>query len=100
MQKGTLFVIIGLLFSLGFSLELRFSGPSPVYDGGTPIDVGNYGAPVIADWNGDGNKDLICGQFTNGKIRYYENIGTDTAPVFNGFEFLKADGVEIELPYG
>lgn len=100
MQKGMLMVTIGLLFSLTIGLGLRFSGPFPVYDGGVPIDVDYYGAPVIVDWNYDGKKDLICGQFTYGKIRYYENIGLDTAPVFNGFEFLKADGVEIQLPYG
>ncbi len=99
MLKNGLFLHL-FLVSLTFGLALRFNGPFPVEDGGVPIDVGNYGAPVMADWNGDGAKDLICGQFTSGMIRYYQNFGADTAPVFYGFEYLEADGEVIQLPYG
>jgi hypothetical protein len=75
----------------------RFDGPYDVYDGGMKIDVGSYGAPVMTDWNGDGRKDLICGQFDSGKVRFYPNLGPDSAPRFDGFSFLRADGVEITL---
>ncbi len=98
MQKLIISLLLSLLTASGFAR--RFTGPYPVYDAGVPIDVGYYGAPVMADWDGDGRKDLICGQFELGKIRFYRNIGEDTAPVFNGYVFLRADGVEITLPYG
>ena len=67
---------------------------------GTPIDVGNYGAPCIADWNGDGNKDMILGIFASGNIRFYANENTNDSPVFNSFTSLKADGATITLPCG
>lgn len=67
---------------------------------GTPIDVGYYGAPCIADWNGDGNKDMVLGIFTGGNIRFYANENTNDSPVFNSYTALKADGTTITLPSG
>jgi hypothetical protein len=77
-----------------------FDGPYPVYDNGVAIDVGNYGAPTMYDWDRDGRKDLICGQFEGGYIRFYRNVGSDSAPEFNGFEYMSANGSQITLPYG
>ncbi len=76
----------------------RFFGPVAVLDGGVPIDVGEVSAPLMFDWDGDGAKDLLCGQYDSGKIRFYPNRGPDSAPVFSGYEFLRADGVEITHP--
>jgi hypothetical protein len=67
---------------------------------GTIIDVGYYAAPCVVDWDGDGVKDLILGQFSNGSIRFYKNQGTNAAPEFTTFEYLYADGSIITLPYG
>lgn len=67
---------------------------------GTVIDVGYYGAPCVADWNGDGNKDMVLGIFTSGNIRFYANENTNDSPVFNSYTSLKADGVTITLPSG
>ena len=71
-----------------------------MYCNGSQIDVGYYGAPCVADWNGDGSKDMVLGIFTSGNIRFYENENTNDSPVFNSFSNLQADGVAITLPYG
>jgi hypothetical protein len=63
------------------------------------IKVGHL-VPCVLDWNDDGKKDLLVGQFSGGKIRVYLNEGTDEEPVFNTFEYLKAKGKEISLPSG
>ncbi|HNY26524.1 MAG TPA: VCBS repeat-containing protein [Candidatus Sumerlaeota bacterium] len=68
---------------------------------GKPIDgeIGHL-VPCVTDWNNDGKKDLIVGQFGGGKIALYLNQGTDAAPVFSKPEYLKAGGAEISLPAG
>ncbi len=55
--------------------------------------------PQVADMNGDGKKDLIIGG-DNGKVMYYENVGTNATPVFNGYEYLESDGSDIDLYIG
>jgi hypothetical protein len=67
---------------------------------GSTIDVGYYAAPCIVDWDGDGVDDLILGQFTSGKIRFYKNEGTNANPVFNSYSFLQADGSDITMGAG
>jgi len=95
-------IVIVLACAAGLALAVtpRFLGPDTVYDSGMPIDVGYYAAPVMYDWNGDGAKDLICGQFSAGYIRLYPNVGPDSAPEFAGFSYFQADGSQITLPSG
>jgi len=100
MQKTFVLVAVALLAPLALGATPFFVGPELVKDNGTPIDVGYYGAPTMADWNIDGAKDLVLGQFDSGKIRLYLNQGSDTAPAFNGYTFFQSGGVDITLPYG
>jgi hypothetical protein len=69
--------------------------------GGKPIDaeIGHL-VPCVLDWNGDGKKDLIVGQFQKGLIRLYFNEGADNAPVFKESSYLQAGGAQISLPAG
>ena len=63
------------------------------------VEVGHL-VPCVSDWNSDGKKDLIVGQFSAGAIRLYLNNGTDTKPVFNDFSFLHAGDKQIRLDAG
>ncbi len=79
-----------------------FSFASPYYlkCAGTTIDVGYYASPCVVDWDGDGLKDLITGQFSYGRIRFYKNEGTNEEPILNSFSYLQADGTLISMGYG
>lgn len=48
------------------------------------------------DWNGDGLKDLIVGEY-NGTVRYYRNIGTVGNPSLTYEGFLQAGGTNIDV---
>ena len=63
------------------------------------IEVGHL-VPVVTDWDDDGKKDLLVGQFSGGKIGLYLNTGTDSEPELKFSEYLKAAGEEISLPSG
>lgn len=63
------------------------------------VEVGHL-VPCALDWDGDGAKDLIVGQFSGGRIRLYLNQGTDAEPKLGKHTLLKAGGKEIRLDAG
>lgn len=48
------------------------------------------------DWNGDGRKDLLTGEY-NGTVRIYLNTNTDEDPVFNGYVYLDLGGIPFDV---
>ncbi len=63
-----------------------------------------YFRPVVVDWDGDGKKDLLFGQYYGSKgVAFCSNQGTDAAPVFHGGDcqrLLTADGTLVGLTTG
>jgi hypothetical protein len=77
----------------------RLAAPVLVLDGKQPIDVDvGHATPYVVDWDGDGKKDLLVGQFGEGKLRIYLNKGTDAEPRFDGFTYLQAGGKDATVP--
>ncbi len=95
--------------------------PVRIEAGGAPIDVTiGHAAPYVFDVDGDGVRDLLVGEygkgafngsrlpaatlkkwgtaFDEGKLRIYRNVGTNTAPVFDGFEYMRAGGEIASIP--
>jgi hypothetical protein len=71
-----------------------------IMDGSVPLEVQYCSAPTVADWNNDGAKDLVVGQFTSGYIWLFLNQGTDLNPVFNGGARIESNGSPITTSYG
>ena len=69
-------------------------------DGGQPLDLDRYLSPCVGDWNNDGKKDLLLGQFTDGWIWLYLNQGTDINPLFNSGSLVESGGQPITVTYG
>jgi hypothetical protein len=71
------------------------NGPGPL-----EVDPPGYSTPTVADWDGDGKKDLIVGQYNGGNIWVFVNKGTDANPSFNGGERVLCNGAPITTTYG
>lgn len=76
--------------------------PIQVSAGGNPIDVHLVGhaAPFLGDFDGDGVRDLLVGQFADGRLRVYRNLGTNTNPRFEGYQWFEAGGTVGSVPAG
>jgi len=69
------------------------ASPVQLTAGSKPIDVEvGHAAPCVADIKGDGKPCLLVGQFGEGKLRIYPNVGSKTAPRFDKFEWFQAGG--------
>ncbi|MFC1499253.1 FG-GAP repeat domain-containing protein [Verrucomicrobiota bacterium] len=96
---------INLLINNGSDAAPLFTSVTLIQDGGANLSLASEdgrSVPWAVDWNADGKKDLLVGSTgvldgTNhvAVVRFYENKGTDAAPVFNGYINLSAGGSTI-----
>jgi hypothetical protein len=65
--------------------------------GESAVDVYGWPSPCVADFDGDGDRDLICGEFVD-KFTWFENTGTDSMIVLApGKRVLTDDGAELQM---
>jgi hypothetical protein len=77
------------------------AAPFRVKDAAEYIDVEiGHAAPLVTDFDGDGVPDLLVGQFGDGKLRVYKNVGTAKEPKFQGFTWFKTGEQEARIPSG
>ncbi|MFH1963194.1 MAG: VCBS repeat-containing protein [bacterium] len=65
-----------LFKNIGSNASPLFSSGSKIQGEETNLDAGDFSSPIVVDWNGDGKKDLICGDEL-GNISVYLNLGTN-----------------------
>lgn len=93
-RNGPLHGYVYLIESLA---DGKFAQPRKITAGGSAIDVYGWPSPSFADFDGDGDLDLICGEFLDG-FTYFENTGTRSQPVYAvGLRLQGADGQPLVM---
>ncbi|MEG3656885.1 VCBS repeat-containing protein [Arenibacter palladensis] len=76
----------------------KYRNDGKILAGDKPIDVYGNTTPNIADFDGDGDLDIICGEFVD-RFTYFENTGSRENPTYAKGRFLEnASGIlEMDL---
>lgn len=79
--SGPLHGYVYFLQNRGSDEEPAYTEPVKLEAGGKPVDVYGMPSPNFADFDGDGDLDLLCGSFVD-RFTYFENTGTRTEPSY------------------
>lgn len=88
-----------ILAVMSYAQAPQFLAQKHLFAAGDTIRVEFFSSPHVFDWDGDGDKDVLVGQFVNGHILLYDNVGSNNDPLFAPPEYVYADGSIITLPY-
>ncbi|MEN6429119.1 MAG: VCBS repeat-containing protein [Phycisphaerales bacterium] len=94
--RGPLHGYVYWLRNTGAGEQPRYEKPVQVASGGKPVDVYGMPSPSFADFDGDGDLDLLCGDFV-GRFTYFQNVGTRTEPNYAEGRPLIHDGKPLTM---
>jgi hypothetical protein len=101
MWSAVMIVLMSLNSSNAPALGDDLAAPVRIEAAGQPIDTQiGHAAPFVCDFDGDGVKDLLVGQFGGGTLTIYRNEGTNTEPKLAAGVRFKAGGKDATVPYG
>ena len=94
--RGKLRGYVYYLRNTGTTEKPKYAAPVRLQAGGQDIDPYGMPSPSWGDFDGDGDFDLICGEFRDG-FTYFENIGGRTAPRFAAGRQLTTGGAPLVM---
>jgi hypothetical protein len=91
---GPLHAYVYFIRNTGTNDAPVFGKSEQVLADGKPIDVYGAPSPNFADFDNDGDLDLVCGEFLD-HLTYFQNVGSRTAPKYAAGRHLEHDGHPI-----
>ena len=97
-ENGPLHGYVRLVLNEGTDETPQYAREAtPLSAAGSAIDVYGWPCPDLADFDGDGDLDLLCGEFLDG-FTYFENLGSREHPSFtSGRRLVDAAGNRIVM---
>jgi len=101
MFRAVVLVSAGLMVTASISLSTELAEPIRLKAAGKPIDTEiGHAAPFVCDFDGDGLKDLLVGQFGDGLLWIYCNEGTNSEPKLAAGVKFKEGKEDGRIPSG
>ncbi|MHB8900541.1 MAG: FG-GAP-like repeat-containing protein [Thermoguttaceae bacterium] len=95
-KNGPLHGRVYLLQNEGSNRQPSYAAPEQLAADGKPIDTYGMPSPCLADFDRDGDLDLICGEFVDG-FTWFENTGTRGEPHYAAGRRLAIDGRPLRM---
>lgn len=87
--NGPLRGLVYVIRNTGTANAPTYENPAQIVAGERPVEVFGWPSPNLADFDGDADLDLLCGEFLDG-FTYFQNIGSRTAPKYAAGKRLNA----------
>lgn len=94
---GPLHGFVMVFRNQGTNAEAKYAEPSLIHAGEKVLDVFGCPSPNFVDFDGDGDLDLLCGEFLD-RFTYFQNVGTRQSPKYRaGERVFSTSGNELAM---
>lgn len=94
--NGPLHGFVYVLNNAGTDQKPEYEKPTKIKVGDQPLEVFGWPSPNFADFDHDGDLDLICGEFLD-QLTYFENTGSRTKPHYVAGRRLHNNGQPLQM---